>query len=64
MMDTLTSIIVDTSIHHVEVWGSFAATFEYKHEYDPDTTEEEYRQETIDWGKRAQGYASWIWNNT
>ena len=64
MVDNRLSYSVDTKIHHVEAWGSFDASFEYKHEYDADASKEEYRQQTTEWGKRAQGYASWIWKNT
>ena len=64
MVDNRLSYAVDTSIHHVEAWGSFVVTFEEKHRYCRDSSEEEYRQETINWGKTAQGYASWVWKNT
>ena len=64
MVDNRLSYAVDTSIHHVEAWGSFAANFEDKHRYHDYTSEAKYRQETPNWGKRAQGYASWVWKHT
>lgn len=64
MVDNRLSYAVDTSIHHVEAWGSFAANFEDKHRYHDSTSEAKYRQETTNWGKRAQGYASWVWKHT
>jgi hypothetical protein len=58
---------VDTKIHHVEVWGSFAKNFDYHSEIfrgrDP-MDETEYRQVTIQWGKGAHDYASWKWQQS
>jgi len=52
---------VDTKIHHVEVWGSFA---EHLREYSGGLGESEYRQRTTQWGKGASNYAIWKWMNT
>ena len=65
MSDTRLSYALDTKIHHVEAWGSFGENFEHQMNYNArGLSEEEYRQQTTDWGKRAPGYASWIWNTT
>ena len=52
---------VDTKIHHVEAWGSFA---EHLREYSGGLGESEYRQRTTQWGKGASNYAIWKWMNT
>ncbi len=55
--------VVDTDIHHVEGWGSFAENFADNTRYNNDT-EAEFREERIQWGKRAAKYAnsSWKWS--
>ena len=60
--------VVDTKIHHVEKWGSFAENFEgsssgseseYNDGYESD--EAKYRKKTIQWGKGTVGYANDVW---
>ena len=52
--------VVDTKIHHVEKWGSFAENFEGN----SSGSESEYLQKTIQWGKNVVEYADWKWKHT
>lgn len=54
--------VVDTKIHHVEKWGSYAENLEHSRE-DSDS-ESEYRQKTIQWGAGAVEYANWKWKHS
>lgn len=54
---------VDTKIHHVEAWGSFARSLENQTEVSS-LDETEYRQRTTEWGKAAANYASFKWKQT
>lgn len=52
--------VVDTKIHHVESWGSFAENLE---DNSRGLGEAEYRERTIQWGKGAAEYADWKWKH-
>eukprot|EP00986_Skeletonema_menzelii_P009040 scaffold4012_cov127-Skeletonema_menzelii.AAC.2 len=52
--------VVDTKIHHVEKWGSYAENWEHSRE----ESESEYRRKTIQWGAGAVEYANWKWKHS
>lgn len=55
--------VVDTQIHHVESWGSFAKNFQKKggRMRRSEGGESEYRQQRNQWGIGAVKYANNSW---
>ena len=49
--------VVDTKIHHVELWGSFAENVEGR-------DESKYRKKIVQWGTNAVDYANWKWKHS
>lgn len=58
--------VVDTKIHHVESWGSFAQNFEGKYSFRSrrEESESEYREQRNQWGKGVVEYANWKWKHS
>ena len=63
---------IDTKIHHVESWGSFAENFqgdsddsgEDSDDSDEDKDKSEYRKKIVQWGTKAVEYANWKWKHS